>query len=60
MILAVPGARHLFGLKEILYEHPYENEEKIHFTMDLRFRNVSLSKMKFTLPNMISLPTYLQ
>ena len=28
MILAVPGARHLFGLKEILYEHPYENEEK--------------------------------
>ena len=31
MILAVPGARHLFGLKEILYEHPYENEEKDTF-----------------------------
>lgn len=28
MIIAVPGARHLFGLKEILYDHPYENEEK--------------------------------
>ena len=31
MILAVPGARHLYGLKEILYEHPYENEEKDTF-----------------------------
>ena len=28
MILAVPGPRHLFGLKEILYEEPYENEYK--------------------------------
>lgn len=26
LILAVPGARHLFGLKEILYDSPYENE----------------------------------
>ena len=24
----VPGPRHLWELKEILYEHPYENEEK--------------------------------
>lgn len=23
-----PGARHLMGLKQVLYEHPYENEEK--------------------------------
>lgn len=29
-VAAYPGARHLFGLKEILYEHPYENEEKNH------------------------------
>lgn len=28
MILAVPGRRHLYGLKEILYKEPYENEEK--------------------------------
>ena len=28
MILAVPGKRHLYGLKEILYDEPYENEEK--------------------------------
>lgn len=26
LILAVPGERHLFGLKELLYDCPYENE----------------------------------
>ena len=28
LIIAVPGKRHLFEMKEILYENPYENEEK--------------------------------
>lgn len=28
LILAVPGERHLYGLKEILYDAPYENECK--------------------------------
>lgn len=28
IIIAVPGARHMFGLKKILYEDPYENEYK--------------------------------
>ncbi len=28
LIYAVPGKRHLYELKEILYENPYENEEK--------------------------------
>jgi 23S rRNA (guanine745-N1)-methyltransferase len=28
MVYAVPGKRHLMGLKEILYENTYENEEK--------------------------------
>ena len=27
-LYVVPGARHLWELKEILYDHPYENEEK--------------------------------
>lgn len=27
-LTAVPGKRHLFGMKEVLYEAPYENEEK--------------------------------
>ena len=25
----VPGARHLFGLKEVLYDTPYLNDEKL-------------------------------
>ncbi len=25
-IMAIPGRRHLFEMKELLYEHPYENE----------------------------------
>lgn len=25
MVMVIPGARHLFGLKEVLYELPYEN-----------------------------------
>lgn len=28
MLFAVPTVRHLYGLKEILYEHPYENPYK--------------------------------
>lgn len=27
LVIVGPGPRHLFGLKEILYEHPYENKE---------------------------------
>ena len=26
LILAVPGPRHLWGMKQVLYERPYENE----------------------------------
>lgn len=40
LILAVPGPRHLFGLKQILYEAPYENEyretEYAGFTFEKR------------------------
>lgn len=28
LIYAVPGARHLFGMKSVLYDKPYENEVK--------------------------------
>jgi 23S rRNA (guanine745-N1)-methyltransferase len=27
LFIVAPGKRHLFGLKEFLYEHPYENED---------------------------------
>ena len=26
--MAVPGERHLFGLKQVLYDEPYENPQK--------------------------------
>ena len=32
---AVPGARHLFGLKEVLYDTPYLNDEKLPKTTEL-------------------------
>lgn len=28
LILTVPGPRHLYGMKELLYENPYENEHR--------------------------------
>ncbi len=28
LLLAIPGRRHLFGLKQVLYDTPYENEVK--------------------------------
>lgn len=28
LVYAVPTARHLYGLKDVLYDHPYENEVK--------------------------------
>lgn len=31
----VPGARHLFGLKEVLYDTPYLNDEKLPKTTEL-------------------------
>ena len=29
LVTAIPGKRHLFGLKSILYDSPYENDEKL-------------------------------
>ena len=36
MVMAIPAARHLFGMKAVLYEHPYENE--VQDTALSRFR----------------------
>ena len=33
----VPGRYHLWGLKQALYETPYENDEKLPVTEELRF-----------------------
>ena len=35
LLSVVPGARHLFGLKEVLYDEPYLNDERLPKTEDL-------------------------
>lgn len=37
LFTVVPGCRHLWGLKQALYETPYENDEKLPQTSQLRF-----------------------
>jgi len=29
LIIAAPGKRHLYGLKEVLYDRPYENDKNV-------------------------------
>lgn len=36
LVTVFPGKRHLFALKEVLYDVPYENDEKIPDTGDFR------------------------
>lgn len=35
LLSVVPGARHLFGLKEVLYDEPYLNDERLPATEEL-------------------------
>lgn len=50
-LYVVPGPRHLWGLKEILYEKPYENEEKQEEYSGFRYREVVPVEGMFTLPD---------
>ena len=43
LFTVVPGARHLFGLKELLYDEPYLNDEQLPETTALR--RVSVRKV---------------
>ena len=36
LLLVVPGARHLFGLKQAVYDRPYENDEALPPAQSLR------------------------
>lgn len=49
-LYVVPGARHLWELKEILYENPYENEEKREEYPGFRYLDVAPVETRFTLP----------
>ena len=45
----VPGARHLFGLKEVLYDTPYLNDEKLPKTTELELVGMQRVSANITL-----------
>lgn len=45
----VPGARHLFGLKEVLYDTPYLNDEKLPHTAELKLDDTQRVTANITL-----------
>ena len=48
-LYVVPGPRHLWELKEVLYENPYENEEKQEEYPGFRYLDVVPVECRFTL-----------
>lgn len=51
LIYVVPGSRHLWELKSILYDNPYENDERIEEYDGFEFLKVEEVKNIFTLEN---------
>lgn len=50
-LYVVPGPRHLWELKEVLYQNPYENEEKREEYPGFRYLDVVPVETRFTLPD---------
>lgn len=50
-LYVVPGPRHLWELKEVLYEAPYENEERREEYPGFRWRDAAAVETVFTLPD---------
>lgn len=50
-LYVVPGARHLWELKQVLYDIPYENEEKREEYPGFAYREIIPVESQFTLPN---------
>ena len=48
-LYVVPGAKHLWELKSILYDEPYENEEKREAYPGFHLMEVEPVEMSFTL-----------
>lgn len=48
-LYVVPGPRHLWELKEILYDDPYENDEKLECYRGFSYREVVPVEGRFTL-----------
>ncbi len=49
-LYVVPGPRHLWELKQVLYDRPYENEEKREEYSGFRYLDVAAVETHFTLP----------
>lgn len=49
LLTVVPGANHLFELKEKLYDKPYKNDEKLPETSELKLIDTCKVKEKITL-----------
>ena len=49
LFTVVPGRRHLWGLKQTLYDTPYENDEKLPQTEQLRFVGAQKVSAEITL-----------
>lgn len=49
LLLAVPGRRHLFGLKQAVYDRPYENDEALPQTQSLRLTGTQKTVGRITL-----------
>ena len=49
LLLAVPGRRHLFGLKQAVYDRPYENDEALPRTQSLRLTGSQKVTARITL-----------
>lgn len=50
-LYVVPGPRHLWELKKIVYERPYENEERREEYPNFRYLEVVPVETRFTLPD---------
>lgn len=50
-LYVVPGPRHLWELKQVLYDTPYENDEKQELYPGFLYLDVTPVEFHFTLPN---------
>lgn len=51
LTLVVPGRRHLYGLKQAVYDRPYENDEALPAAKSLRLLETEKVSARITLPS---------
>lgn len=49
LLMAIPGKRHLFGLKRVLYQNPYENDEEVYSLRGFRLQERRHIRQEITL-----------